>query len=160
MIPFSLATDLGLRGRPALLRDPAFWVILVSGTLVAVAFRFLAGKQAGIFIPSNPTAWFIVVGWQPLIEELLFRGLIQGQLLGTTWGRRRFLHLSHANLVTSALFVMIHFVTHTAPWAMSVFLPSLIFGWLRERHGNIWSPLFTHATFNLAFFVSFSNLPA
>ncbi|MBI1194716.1 MAG: JDVT-CTERM system CAAX-type protease [Gammaproteobacteria bacterium] len=143
--------------RPPQLRDQLFWLVLLSGALIPLAFRILFGTLEGGFSPSGLYAWIIVIGWQPLVEELLFRGLIQGTLLDTRWGgQQSVFHLSHANLLTSALFVTIHFVNHHALWAISVLLPSLIFGWLRERHGNIWSALIAHATFNLAFFVTLS----
>jgi membrane protease YdiL (CAAX protease family) len=83
---------------------------------------------------------------------LLFRGVLQGFLLGTTLGKSQRWGLSVANLVTSLAFVLVHFVNQPAIWAVGVFVPSLLFGLFRDRTGSIWPPLALHVLFNGAFF--------
>jgi len=41
--------------------------------------------------------------WQPLLEEVLFRGIIQGQLAKRDWGKRSWLSISSANDQQSAI---------------------------------------------------------
>lgn len=87
-------------------------------------------------------------------DEPVFRGLLQGQLIRLRWGGRGWKGLSGANLATSVLFTAAHFLYHPPLWVAAVLFPSLLFGWLRERHQNTWSPIITHVLYNLEFFVS------
>lgn len=89
-----------------------------------------------------------------LVEEVAFRGLLQGQLLKTTWGAYRLLTITIANAVTSVAFTALHFLHHPPIWALGVVAPSLALGWLRERHRDTWSPMAAHGVFNLEFFVA------
>ncbi len=86
--------------------------------------------------------------WQPFWEELLFRGVIQSWCLRRAWGTRKLACVSHANLLTSALFSLSHAFNHSLPWAIAVFAPSLVFGHLRERGESIWPAVATHASYN------------
>jgi len=144
-----LAVDQPLR----VLQDPPWWLVTLGGSAAALAFWWLGPFSSAAVALSSIWLWLGVVVWQPLIEELLFRGLIQGQLLHATWGPRAAYGISVANLLTSLLFVAAHWLHHAPLWALAVLPPSLIFGWLRERHQNTWSPFVTHAAYNLAFFV-------
>ena len=84
----------------------------------------------------------------PLVEELLFRGVIQTELLRRPVLARRHFGISRANLITSILFICLHLV-HQAPlWAISVLLPSLVMGHFRERYGNLLAPILLHILFN------------
>ena len=84
----------------------------------------------------------------PLVEELAFRGVIQEFIASKTKKLRTFYFLSIANIVTSLLFVAMHFVHHTPLWAMLVFVPSLIFGYFKEQYGHIVASIFLHMFYN------------
>lgn len=99
-------------------------------------------------------AWLGALVVQPLVEETLFRGLLQGQLLRTRFGGRVAGGISAANLSVSAAFVAVHFVYHTPQWALATLPPSLALGWLRERRDSTWAPIVVHAAFNLEFFAT------
>jgi membrane protease YdiL (CAAX protease family) len=101
--------------------------------------------------------WMLLVSlvlWQPLVEELLFRGLLQGFLRRTPIGRRALAGVSAANVITSLAFVGVHFVNQPPLWALGVFFPSLLFGYFRDRTDSVWPPLVLHVTFNTAFFLA------
>ena len=87
-----------------------------------------------------------------MLEEPAFRGFLQAELRRTRWGRGRFGAVSGANLAASLAFMALHFAHHPPLWAASVFLPSLVFGWLRERHGSVAAPIGMHVLYNLEFF--------
>ena len=89
---------------------------------------------------------------QPLIEELIFRGVLQGELLHRIWGQRRYLGISIANSVTSIAFTTLHFFSHPTLWAASVLIPSLLFGHFRERHNSLYPPLCLHIYYNTGYF--------
>jgi len=95
----------------------------------------------------------------PILEELVFRGLVQSWLLEKTWGHTSWLGLSLANVFTSLLFMGLHFFQHAPLWAVAVFLPSLIFGYLRELYAEATYPLLPsislHCFYNAGWFYLF-----
>jgi len=109
--------------------------------------------------PRNPLwllqdhyAFLMLILFYPIIEELAFRGVIQGYL-SLHIPRHYFgAHLTVANLLTSLLFVAIHFVHHPPLWAIAVFVPSLIFGYFRERFGSVIPAIVLHAFYNGVYF--------
>lgn len=143
-------TDLGLHKATPGTMDRAFVSLLLVGMLVAWAIGNLVPARAAV----TWTMLLSLVVWQPLIEEVLFRGVIQGVLLGTNAGAANRWGLSVANIVTSLLFVLVHFVNQPAAWAVGVFVPSLLFGLVRDRTGSVWPAFLMHALFNAAFFAS------
>lgn len=64
----------------------------------------------------------------PLVEELLFRGAIQGHLL------RRGMKPTYAILIASAVFGIVHMNPIQIPFAFAI---GLIFGWLYYRTGSV-----------------------
>jgi len=124
--------------------------------IVALAIGSAIGVVVGIRSPDPvTTGWAMLASlllWQPLTEELLFRGLLQGFLARTGPGSRTKTGISLANVMTSCVFVLFHFVHHAPAWALAVFVPSLLFGYFRDRSGSIWPPLLLHISFNTAFF--------
>lgn len=143
-----MQADLGLQAPAPGTVDTAFAVALGVGTIVA----FMIGNE-------NPArgavSWAVLLSlviWQPLVEELLFRGVIQGVLSGTPAGAASRWGISVANLTTSALFVLVHLVNQPAAWAIGVFFPSLLFGLFRDRTGSVGPSLVLHVLFNGAFF--------
>lgn len=97
-------------------------------------------------------ALFALVIWQPVLEEMLFRGVVQGYLLQSRVAAYRWGPLSAPNLMASGAFAAIHFVAHPPIWALLTFLPSLVFGVFRERSGSIWPAVVLHGCYNGAFF--------
>jgi membrane protease YdiL (CAAX protease family) len=86
-----------------------------------------------------------------LPEEFFYRGYLQKRLeeiYPKRWSFGPF-HLSVSNLTTSALFALAHFVVGFDPRRLSVFFPSLMFGWLRDRTGGLAAPIVYHAACNL-----------
>jgi CAAX protease family protein len=84
-------------------------------------------------------------------EEMFYRGYAQSaldhafkwrfQLFGATLGA--------GVLVSSAVFALGHFATSENPARLSVFFPSLVFGWLRGRTGGIGAAVLFHALCNI-----------
>ena len=64
----------------------------------------------------------------PLVEELLFRGAIQGYML------RKGMKPLHAILIASAIFGIVHMNPIQIPFAFAI---GLIFGWLYYRTGSV-----------------------
>lgn len=95
-------------------------------------------------------AWASLVLVQPIAEELVFRGVLQGQLL-RLGGTRRAGPFTLANLATSAAFVALHLASQPLAWALATAAPSLLLGHLRERFGSVWPAVVVHAIYNAGF---------
>ncbi len=112
-----------------------------------------------------PTAWLLpapvvsVALWRmgllALAEEVVFRGLLQEWLRGRATFLRSWGPLTLANLVASACFAAAHLLAQPPLWAAAVFFPSLIFGWIWDRHGRILPCVLVHFGYNLFFFHRF-----
>ena len=148
-----LIRETGLRACPAIYRDGQFYLALLAGFSVLTVSYFFFPVPMDI---NGEGAWalcFSLIIWQPFWEELLFRGILQGQLLKRAWGRGAWLQLSRANLLTSLAFAAMHLVYHPVLWAIAVFIPSLVFGYFRERHNCVYSAFVLHALYNLGYLV-------
>jgi len=100
--------------------------------------------------PATWAGWLSLVLAQPVLEELVFRGVLQGRLLRLTDGRRLG-PVTLANLLATAGFVAMHLPAQPPVWALAVAAPSLVFGHLRERSGSIVPAIAMHAFYNAGF---------
>ncbi len=92
----------------------------------------------------------------PLLEEIAFRGLLQGWLARLeSVERLSVAAISGANLVTSLLFAAAHLLHHSPLWAALVIGPSLVFGWFRDRYHSIVPGLLLHILYNSGYFLLF-----
>ncbi len=155
--PPTLLQECGLtRPRPGLLAwppDAHLALALAAAVPVWLGLGLLAGPR--MHAPATALAWASFVLVQPLLEELVFRGLLQGQALrwlATPAGQpRRLGPLTLANLLVTALFVVLHLRAQPLTWALAVAVPSLVFGHLRERLGSVWPAVLVHAVYNAGF---------
>lgn len=123
---------------------PAFIVGYQWWWAPAGSFRFDPGPQ-----PWDEIATQIVAIALP--EEMFYRGYLQSQLERRWPPKRKWLggNLGSAVVVTSVIFALGHLVTVPHPARLSVFFPSLLFGWLRSRTGGIGASVLFHAACNL-----------
>jgi len=91
--------------------------------------------------------------WQPILEELGFRGLLQGVLLDQAPYRHQAGPLTLANVLTSIAFSIAHLPSHPLPWAIGIFAVSLLLGYARDRTGSLYPPLAFHCYFNAGYFL-------
>lgn len=127
---------------------------------VAVALAVPVWLLLGLFFgphlrtPVGWSAWLSLVLVQPLLEELVFRGLLQGQalaLLSKDGRPRRLGPVTLANVLVTVAFVLLHLRAQPLAWALTVAAPSLVFGHLRERFGSVWPAVLVHAVYNAGF---------
>jgi membrane protease YdiL (CAAX protease family) len=133
------------------LKDRQLWLVLVGTVVVALLLWSLLPTGFARSLAGNGTALLSFLLLYPLVEEVLFRGVIQGELLGRAFWRRRHRGLSRANLVTSLLFVVMHMIHQPAGRALAVMIPSLVMGHFRERYDSLAPPVILHVLFNLAY---------
>lgn len=95
---------------------------------------------------------FLVVA---LPEEFFYRGYLQTRL-EHAWGKGRGrlfgAQVGKAFWLTQILFAVGH-LGRLDPWRLSVFFPSILFGWLRVRTGSIVPGIIVHALCNLVLMV-------
>jgi len=111
------------------------------------------GLAGPVYRPAGLLAWLAFVLWQPLLEEVVFRGMLQGQLSRILRGSRVG-PVSAANLLATAAFAAMHLFAQPLAWALAVVAPSLIFGHLRERFDSVWPAVALHALYNAGFGVA------
>lgn len=100
---------------------------------------------------------FVVVALAyPVFEEIVFRGVLQGWLLKRNWGRSKWSGLSNANIIASVIFVVLHVIRRPGVLSVAVFVPSLVFGFFRERYNNLYVPIALHIFYNAGFVLLFT----
>ena len=113
------------------------------GKLVDPAFEIGANEGLDALKQTSHPAMkvlmltYLAVG-VPILEELLFRGLIQSMArsyVNSPW---------LAILITSLLFALLHPVLH---WP-AIFVLSMAMGYSYERSGSLFRPIFIHIFFN------------
>ena len=136
--------------------DPLFLPALLAGLLVWLMLYLLQQPVIQWGWPlRQPWLFLVPVLVYPVLEEIVFRGLIQelvrdfisGKFLGP---------LSVANLLTSLMFTALHFITHPPLWAALVFFPSLVFGLFKDRSGGLLAPIVLHVFYNAGYFWLFA----
>ncbi|WP_417515364.1 JDVT-CTERM system glutamic-type intramembrane protease MrtJ [Marinobacter sp.] len=144
----SLKKLLGLGPPTQLFADRQFLIALIAGCCLSVAVGGLAGGNAWLNAGWMPLVSLIL--WAPIIEEIAFRGIVQGYLGETIVGKRHLAGLSFANLLAAFMFTAWHLVYRTDLLAWLVFVPALAFGYFRDRHGSLLPCVILHAAWNAA----------
>ena len=144
---------LGLQLNRPFHRDSVFLLLLALGPIAWLSmigvFTFQPLPRHAIWSP----AFLSVILWQPLFEELLFRGIVQGHLLQSMVGQKTWFGLSTSNLLTSFLFSLAHLASHSISWSLLVFVPSLCFGFVRDRFGSVYPSIALHVFYNTGYFL-------
>ena len=128
-----------------------FSLAMLAGLLVVwVMLGWVKPYPAEFKIGLVPLLSLII--WQPLVEEVLFRGIIQGQFAKHDWGKRSWLNISGANVAASVLFAAIHLINGSPLFAFSVIAPSLVFGYFRDYYNSVYPSIIIHSTYNAMVF--------
>ena len=133
----------------------AFAAIYLISILLTLTSTETASNSASETALQNPEIIPLLIPLQLLLvgpgEELLFRGVIQGSL------RERF-SAPAAIVLASLMFAPAHIIALSgglSAVAVSIgvlFVPSLIFGYVYEKTGNIVAPALTHGLYNATLF--------
>ncbi len=89
----------------------------------------------------------------PVLEELVFRGGLQGLLERSRRARTEWLPgISAGNVLTSVAFALTHLMVTSTWMALATFVPSLVFGRLKQLYEPRLVPAMSmHAWYNLCF---------
>ena len=134
--------------------DKLYWAAIMAAPLFCLGFWFT--QVSGAIDWSGPISYpqkFLLLSFAyPVLEEIVFRGLLQSSL--DKWlNRKRFwMEISRANVITSIIFMIAHFMSHSWYWAVAVLGPSLIFGYFRDKYQNITPSIILHVFYNTMYF--------
>ena len=156
----NIFTNRGLQAKLLLaaLAGPCVWGILYWVFDQPLASRLHEARVWGLTDTAFLHALLFAVLIYPLLEEIVFRGALQGFLIERLSGKRlpNWLGgLSLANLITSVVFAAMHLFNQSPLWAALIFFPSLVFGWAREATGGLMAPVLLHMFYNAGFYFLF-----
>lgn len=122
-------------------------------------WRFFGVLSLGLLAWVLPEPALHIVWWRlavlALAEEIIFRGLLQRELLRVGFLKQKLGPVSLANALASLVFAAAHLIAQPPLWALAVFFPSLVFGWLWDRYERIAPCWLAHFFYNLCFFYRF-----
>lgn len=147
----TILSEVGLNSWPPIARDKLFWLAVAGAVPVWITLWYVAAPLYSIQDRSLMTIALTSIIYYPLLEEILFRGVIQGRLFSKSWGNRKFINFSAANWITSLLFVSAHLWYQPMLWAIMIIVPSLVYGLFRDRYLNIYPSILLHAFYNAGF---------
>ena len=99
--------------------------------------------KAGLF---NAVVFVVSIS---VLEEILFRGFLQGWLLGRAQFKQMLIYFSRANWLTSLLFASVHIWSHAQILVPGYFVVGMLLGYFRERYNGILVPVLLHSYYNL-----------
>lgn len=129
-------------------RDGAFYVALIAGPFCWLILDLIGQPHVG---PPPMLMWLKLSLLMPVLEEIVFRGGIQSALYQRQFFSRGVFGISVANVFTSIVFAAMHLISQPPLWAALVFIPSIVFGWARDRYNNSVPCIFLHALYNAGF---------
>lgn len=149
----TIRTDLHRLGR-----DPHFRAAHLAALLVWSVGYFWLDPRVDPAWPIVQFQTLVILGiGYPVVEEWVFRGMLQGYLRGYSRLRAAWLGITPANLLVSLVFTALHFIYHPPLAAALVLVPSLVFGYFRDRHGNLIGPVWLHMFYNIGYFWLFTS---
>lgn len=141
------------RARPNFLQDRLFWAALVVALPFWALFLWIQPRPYQFSqIQAHWNAALMIVLVYPVLEEIVFRGALQGFLLRKLPYRLPG-PFSLANIITSIVFALMHGIVWATAWSLLVVLPSLVYGYFRDRSGGITASMLLHAFYNAGFFL-------
>lgn len=129
-------------------REGAFYAALIAGPMCWLVLDVLGQPHAG---PPALMMWLKLSLLMPVLEEIVFRGGVQTALFQRQFFSKSWFGISIANVCTSIVFAAMHLISQPPVWAALVFIPSLVFGWARDRYDSIVPSILLHALYNAGF---------
>ena len=120
---------------------------------VVVMNLYLTGTFFVLPRLTDPKMLLVTILIYPIIEEVLFRGIIQ-EYIASKFSKQFFM-ISFANFSTSLLFALLHIIYHPV-YMLFVFFPSLVYGYFKEQYKTLLAPITLHTFYNLCGYFIFN----
>ena len=138
-------------------QDPLFFAALAAALLYWLTLYLITQPAVDAGWPfREPLRFLYPALLYPIVEEWIFRGFVQ-EFVHRHLQAWRLGPLSHANILTSLLFTALHFINHAPLAAAMVFIPSLLFGFFKDRSGQLAAPVALHIFYNSGYFWLFTH---
>lgn len=143
---------------PQLLRDKSFLTVILLAPIFWFSLYYSGTVISGPgWLSQNALLFLQLALLYPIVEELVFRGLMQEKLWQTRLSRLSIYCISLPNIITSAVFTGFHFIAHPPAWALAVIVPSLAFGFFRDRYQHVLPAIILHVFYNVGYFSLFGR---
>lgn len=134
-------------------RDPLFLMAAGAALVFWLGLAMTGSPVSALGWPvQEPQRLLLLALVYPVLEEIVFRGALQPALTSRvarwSWPGP----VSLANVLSSLGFAALHLFHHSPAWAAAVFVPSLVFGFFRDRHRSVASPIVLHVFYNTGYF--------
>jgi membrane protease YdiL (CAAX protease family) len=139
--------------------DRCFWVALIAAPAFWAVLWFVVSPASEWGWPLRaPTQYLLLVVIYPVLEELVFRGALQGWMRTHGWARKEVGVVTVANGITSVVFTLAHLIVNPVWISVTVFVPSLVFGWFRDRYDQLHASIALHVFYNAGFIWIFAGI--
>ena len=136
-------------------RDRIFWAAIAAAVIFWVVLYGFGRPNVNVAWPlTHPWLFLIPAIISPILEEVVFRGLIQENLAKRVSAPIPG-PITAANLVTSVLFSVTHLLYHPPLWSAAAFIPSLLFGYFKDKYQSLGPPVLLHAYYNSGYYWRF-----
>ena len=135
------------------LYDFHWYIALLLAVLFWILYGFFVSPLHFTNVFDQLNVFLLSVVLYPILEEIVFRGVVQDFLSRKSALTQNFIGLSLANAATSILFALSHLLNQEPLWALLTFFPSLVFGYFKDRHQSLFPCILLHIFYNLGFFV-------
>ena len=135
-----------------------FWLACLAGVIFWLTYKlYYIDADLTLSFPELTFTLFSLIFIFPILEEIVFRGLIQESIqklfqhyqIKTTFLWR----ISFANIFASLFFSLTHIGTHPALWALATLIPSLIFGYFKDKYQSLYPSIALHIFYNFGFYM-------
>ena len=133
-------------------RDPLLGAALIAAPVFWIAWYFYLDAEPDWGWPlASPRQFLLLTVIYPVLEEIGFRGALQGWLRKRDWTLYDWRGVTLANLITSVAFSIFHLFRNSVGISIAVFAPSVIFGFFRDRYDHLHTPIALHIFYNAGF---------
>jgi membrane protease YdiL (CAAX protease family) len=135
-----------------LFKDRQFGAAFIAGPVFWIVLWFYKSPQPEWGWPLiAPAQFLLLVFIYPVLEEFVFRGALQGWLRSRSWGLIAWRQVTVANTLASVVFALLHLIINPVYLSVAVFIPSLVFGYFRDRYDQLHASIILHIFYNAGF---------
>lgn len=123
-------------------------LLIISVIIISLNTAYISIALSSLLLTALPEEWFFRAYFMKQLEIIIHLNKTRIKRIGPELA---------ANIATSIFFALLH--TITQGWfGLSVFIPSLIFGWVYQKNQDLLLVTLLHTLSNIVFYIYLSNL--